>query len=104
MSPFWASLFDHLKECGRNATLFIITLGCLFILLIAVAIVCANNLQQYLVQALPAVALLLLGWTCAVFRRGRCQRAEPHHRNPLSEDELRAARSKLTKNRSLNRR
>jgi len=100
MSPFWASLFDHLKDCGRNATIFIITLGCLFVLIVVVAIICANNLQQYLVRALPVLALLPLAWTWSAFRLARRRRHESNSRHPLSQDELRVARSKLTKVRS----
>jgi len=97
MSPFWASLFDQLKDCGRNATLFIITLACLFVLLMVVAMICVNGLQQYLIYALPLVILFLLRWSWNAVRRARRSRNDPSVNRPLSDHELRVARSKLTK-------
>src|SRR5436190_13248737 len=71
MSPFWASFFDQLRGCGRNATLFILTLGCLFILLVVVAIIYANDFQRYLIAALPAAGLFVMVWIWNTLRRAR---------------------------------
>src|SRR5882724_11458035 len=97
MSPFWAGLFDQLKDCGRNATLFVITLGGLFVLLVVLAFICAKGLQEYLFYALPLAGMFLLRWTWNAVRRARRGRNDPGLNRPLSDDELRVARSKLTK-------
>jgi len=97
MSPFWSSLFVHLRDCGRNASLFMFALaGCLGVLLLAL-FVCQSELRRFIIPALPWLAVLLLAWVCLAIRRARLRRLEKLHRSPLSEDELRVARSKLRK-------
>jgi hypothetical protein len=97
MGPFWSSLFEHLKDCGRNATLFILTLGGLLVLLCLVAIICSTELHKYLLPGLPAIGVLALAWVGVVIRRARARRRQRLERSPLSRDELRVARSKLMK-------
>jgi hypothetical protein len=100
MSPFWASLFDYLRYCGRNATLFIVTLigiGGLFILTVIIQV---NGLQEYLIYVWPPLVIAGLIWLCMAIRRARARRRERLHRQPLSPDELRAALSKLRGNKN----
>ena len=99
MGPFWSSLFDHLKHCGRNATLFILTLAGLLVLTALAAVICDTHLHKYLLPVLPGVILLAAAWVGVAIRRARARRRERLHRSPLSRDELRVARSKLMKDR-----
>jgi hypothetical protein len=98
MGPFWTSLFEHLKGCGRNATLFIATLGGLLVLLCLIAIICSTELYKALLPGLPVVGLLAAAWMIVAIRRARARRRDRLERSPLSRDELRVARSKLVKN------
>src|SRR5262245_49835015 len=101
MSHFWASFFEELKGCGRNATLFILTLAALFILLVVIAILQANNLLQYWPYALSGFGLVLAVWICLAFRRAWLAGRQRAPRGPLSEDERRVARAKLRRERPL---
>jgi hypothetical protein len=95
MSPFWGSLFGHLRDCGRNASLFMFALaGCLGVLAVCAG-VCQSELSRFILPALPWLGLLGLGWVCLAIRRARVRRHERLPRAPLSDDELRVARSKL---------
>ena len=97
MNPFWASFFDHLKGCGRNAAIFLITLGVLFGLVISAGILGGNdshNANDFIAALLGGCVLILLAVVGVAFRRawqeyrgGRC--------GTLSSDELCRARSKL---------
>jgi hypothetical protein len=60
MDPFWASLFEHLKHCGRSATLFILALAGLWFFLAVV--IYAANLHEYLLPVLPGIVLLAAAW------------------------------------------
>ena len=100
MGPFWNSLFEHLKHCGRSATLFLLTLAGLFILLLLVSIIYAAQLHKYLLPALPVIVVLAVVWVGGVIRRARARHRERLHYSPLSRDELRVARSKLVKDRN----
>jgi hypothetical protein len=97
MSPFWTSLFDHLKDCGRNATLFLITLAGLFGLLLLCTFLDETRLQQFFIPALAVVLVFAFLWLCQAVRRLRQQHWGNLHRGPLSDDEWRVARSKLIK-------
>lgn len=101
MSPFWISLFDNLKDCGRNATLFIVTLGAIIFGLVVVLVMCMNDLHQYITPALPVASGLVMVWACVAFRRARARRRERLRYSRLSDDELRVARLKLIKSRSV---
>jgi len=97
MTPFWNSLFDHLKGCGRNATLFMFALAAFFGLLILAAVVFTTEIRQYLLPALGIPGILALIWLSREIRRARVRRRERLQRGPLSDDELRVAREKLQK-------
>jgi hypothetical protein len=103
MSPFWASLFQYLRHCGRDATLFIVALIGIGGLCVLAAIIQANGLQEYLIYVWPPVVIAVLIWACVAIRRMRARRRERLHRQPLSADELRAALSKLRGNKNLHR-
>jgi hypothetical protein len=97
MSPFWSSLFSQLRDCGRNATLFVFALaGCLGVLVLAI-IVCQSELLRFILPVLPGLGLLAVAWVCVAIRRACVRRRERLLRSPLSDDELRVARLKLRK-------
>jgi hypothetical protein len=97
MSPFWSSLFEHLKGCGRNATLFMFALAGFLVFLLLAAAVLEKGLHRYVAPALPwiCLAVAILAW--ARMRRERARRRQRLPHSPLSRDELRVARSKLVK-------
>ena len=97
MGPFWSSLFEHLKHCGRGGTVFMLTLAGLVILAALAVIICATQLYDYLLPVMPAIAVLAVAWAGVAIRRARARRRQRVERSPLSRDELRVARSKLVK-------
>ena len=97
MGPFWSSLFEHLKHCGRGGTVFMLTLAGLVVLAALAAIICATQLYKYLLAVLPVIAVLAVAWAGVAIRRARARRRDRLQRSPLSRDELRVARSKLVK-------
>jgi hypothetical protein len=100
MGPFWSSLFGHLKDCGRNATLFICIFAGLLGAILLFAVLLQSSLHDYVIKALPwASALLFLWGGVAVFRACMRRRDRPQ-RPPLSEDEIIKARSKLIRPRN----
>jgi len=100
MSPFWGSLGEHLKDCGRNATLFLLSLAGIFGLLIVIACILQTGLRDSLVYALPVAGFFLLLWLVVAIRRTFSRRHERSKYSQLSSDELSKARSKLVKNRN----
>jgi O-antigen/teichoic acid export membrane protein len=100
MSPFWGSLGEHLKDCGRNATLFLLSLAGIFGLLIFVAWILQTSLRDSLAYALPLAGFFLLLWLVVAIRRTFFRRHERSKYSRLSSDELAKARSKLVKNRN----
>ncbi len=95
MTPFWGSLFAHLKDCGRNATLFMFALAGFFGLLLLAATAFNTELREYLLPGLAILGGLVLVWLIRGIRRARLRRRERLRGEPLSDDELRKARSKL---------
>jgi hypothetical protein len=61
------------------------------------AIVCQSEFRRFILPALPWLSLLPVAWVCLAIRRARVRRRERLPRSPLSDDELRVARSKLQK-------
>ena len=97
MSPFWTSLFTHLRDCGRNATLFMFALaGCLGVLALC-ALACQSEFRRFVLPALPWLCIFPVAWICLVIRRARLRRRDRLQRAALSDDELHKARSKLLK-------
>ena len=97
MSPFWSSFFTHLKDCGRDTTLFVITFAGLFLLIILATIFCGENLPKYALRALPGIVVFFLAWAGVALSRARARRRQRLERGPLSFDELRKARSRLVR-------
>ena len=100
MGPFWTSFFEHLKDCGRDATLFMMALAGFIGVLVIVVILEATRLREYFVQAALILFLLVLVRLGLFVRRFRARRRERLHFPPLSRDERRVARSKLVKDRN----
>jgi len=100
MNYFWGSLGEHLKDCGRNATLFLLSLAGIFGLLICIACVLQTSLRDSLVYALPLAGFFLLLWLAVAIRRTFFRRDKRSKYSRLSSDELAKARSKLVKNRN----
>jgi cation transport ATPase len=100
MNHFWGNVFDCVKE-RRLAALFFGTLlamgGLLIVGAILYQIVCAHDLQEYLVYFLPGAVLVLLVWTGRGIARTRARRQARYNTSPLSRDERDKARSKLAK-------
>lgn len=94
MNPFWAGLFENLQGRGRNAALFLVALPALLI----VTLIAVKIPEDYLLPALPWIALVAAVWTTRVFLRARARSRERLGRSVLSLDEMRKARSKLVKN------
>ena len=103
MSPFWAGLFDQLKDCGRHATIFLVGLaGCFGALIVGAIfskVVNDQGFHPYLPTALAAIGLAVVVWSFKTVRRAFTRDRERLRHPPLSCDELRVARSKLLKNR-----
>ena len=97
MNHFWASLFEHLKGCGQNATLFLLALAGVFAMVTLTALALEPQVRRHLVAALPWLGLLLFVWICWIVRRMRARRRERLRHSPLSEDELSKARRKLAR-------
>jgi hypothetical protein len=98
MSHFWTSFFAHLKDCGRNATLFMIALAGGFGLMLLIAALYENHLENYLIGVLGILASFALTSGIAGIARARARRRDRLGGSPLSVDEMRKARAKLTKN------
>ena len=99
MNHFWASLFEHLKGCGQNATLFLVALAGVFGLVVVAAVIVESELRQYVIPALPWLGIFPAAWICHAIRRARARRRARLLQSPLSEDELSKARSKLQRRR-----
>jgi len=97
MGHFWASFFDHLRNCGRNATLFMITLGLLLVLIILGVLAYVTHALPYVLGALVGAMLIAMA---VAFRRMRARRRMRGEYPPLSALELRNARARLRKARS----
>ncbi len=97
MSPFWTSLFTHLRGCGRNATLFMFALAGCFGVLTLCALACQDEVRRYILPALPWLGLVPILWICFAVRRARARQRQRLLRGPLSDDELHKARAKLVR-------
>lgn len=100
MGPFWTSFFEHLKDCGRDATVFMMALAGFIAVLVIVALLESTRLREYFGQAALVLFLLTLVRLVFLVRRFRARRREYPRFPPLSRDERRVARSKLVKDRN----
>lgn len=100
MNYFWGNVFDFVKD-RRFVPVFFITLGVLFGVPLAAAILIGTtNISDYF-QYWPVMAGVFSIWFVILLWRGiRRSRAEQRNRyqiSPLSRDEMTKARSKLVK-------
>lgn len=100
MDPFWYNFFEHLRQCGRNATLFLVTLPVICVLLSLGVALYVTGWYHYLWPALPFLAVFGFYRLAIAIRRARARRGLRSQFSPLSEIELRRARAKLQKKRS----
>ena len=97
MSPFWYSFCQQLKHGGKNGNLFIVILLGFGVTLALSALIMEPVSRPYALTVVGGCALL---WICGVVRRFLAQRRHTLHDQPLSEDELTKARTKLKLSRS----
>jgi len=97
MNFFWGSLGEHLKDCGRDATLFLVSLAGLFVFLAIMAWALQTSLGESLAYALPVTGFFLLVSIIVGIRRAILRSRERSKFPRLSSDELAKARSKLRK-------
>jgi hypothetical protein len=99
MSSFWGSLFEHLRDCGRNATLFLIALAGIGLVLLAGLILSEFDVLERVTEVWPLLAAIAAAWIFLTIRRALRRHRERIRFPPLSCDELRVARSKLMRDR-----
>lgn len=98
MDFFWGNVFEHFKD-RRYAAIFFGSLLALFGTLIVGSIlyrvICAYEMQSYLVYSLPGLGLMLAAWLARKILAARARARNRYKSSPLSRDELGKARSKL---------
>ena len=99
MNPLWSQLYDEAKD-KRYGRLFLVSLVGFFGVLLAVRVFGAalGSADWFLV--LLGLGVLAVSLVTLAARRTRVADGEILPRAPLSRDELRAARSKLLKDRN----
>jgi hypothetical protein len=101
MNSIWSNLYDKFKDRRYGALFFISLMSVLGLLLLAVMvgqIIGPANVQEYVLQALPGVGIIIVALIWRAVRRSRAQRGKRFRREELSRDEVCKARSKLMKN------
>ena len=95
----WKAFAEQFKECGRNGTLFIISVaGAAPLLLFTSAL--AEALGKWALPIFGGAWLLVLGGGLVSFVHTWRHPDRLGKLPPLSQNDLRVARSKLTKHRS----
>ena len=97
MNSFWQGFSEQFKDCGRDATLFLMTLAGMFGLLVLTAIVMQTDLRNAIGYGLAVAACVFVIRLVVVFRRAIIAGRQRTKRMQLSSDELLKARSKLLK-------
>jgi|GEM_PF-3359692 hypothetical protein len=96
MSPFWNGFFEQLKDCGRNATVFLVAIFVLFGIALAGVVARKEEIPisiEPVILAFAAAGAILL---ISLLRRGNDDGTAGRGRFPkLSDDELRVARERL---------
>lgn len=82
----WRGFCEHLRECGRNGALFAYVLGTILV---------AVPLGVYGVLVLVGLLVLGAGWVSGEVASQRNRFERLGKMPPLSENDLRVARSKL---------
>ena len=91
MSPFWSSLWQELKHYGRSSTLFMLLLPAL----VAIGVLADRIPERFWGESLPYCGAGILLLIAVTIYRARRRRHDRSAHPPLSEDEWRAARTKL---------
>jgi hypothetical protein len=86
----WRGFCEHLKECGRNGTLFALVLGLIFVM---------APLGAYGVLALLGLLSVGAAWVVMEVAAQRNKFERLGKLPPLTENDVRVARSKLTAHR-----
>jgi len=101
MKSFWEESYDSVKD-RRYGMLFFATLlvffGTIILGAAIYALMSANDLQQFIVPALPGIGIFLIALSWWGIRRMRKRRQETLKYAALSRNELANARSKLKNN------
>ena len=100
MNSIWSNLYDKFKDRRYGALFFVSLMSVFGLLLLAVIleqIIGPANVQEYFLQALPGIGILVVALIWRMVRRSRSQRAIKFRREELSRDEVCKARSKLVK-------
>jgi fumarate reductase subunit D len=100
MSPFWGSFFENVRGRGRSATLFLVVLAILFLALLVGMIPSSQDLLQFADAVIAMVVVFLVVWFCLAANKARARNRDGSFQHPLSRDELKVARSKLTRRKS----
>ena len=87
----WRGFCEHLRDCGRNGTLFVYVLGVILV---------AAPLGVYGVLVLLGLLLVGAGWVAGEVAAQRNRFERLGKMPPLSDNDLRAARSKLMSHRA----
>ena len=101
MNSIWSNLYDKFKDRRYGALFFVSLMSVFGLLLLAVIleqIIGPANVQEYFLQALPGIGILVVALIWRTVRRSRSQRVIKFRREELSRDEVCKARSKLMKN------
>jgi hypothetical protein len=106
MAPFWTQFFEQIGRSARGASFnepkpFIISLLALAAVGLLAAAVSIDALRRYVAQSLLFLGAALLLWFLFALYRARQRRRASARFGPLSRDELRVARSKLVKDRTV---
>lgn len=95
MNAFWGGLGEHLRECGRDATLFLLSLAGLSGLMILLAWVMETSLHDALAYVVPVGFFFFAVWWVVAIRQAIVRGRQRMNFPRLSHDEMIKARSKL---------
>jgi hypothetical protein len=91
MNLIWNSFKDR-RYAALFFVIFLVSIGIFFGLLAFFQI---PNFQEYVLQSLPGIGILIVALVWRSIRRARARRGEKFRRQEMSRDEIRKARSKL---------
>jgi hypothetical protein len=90
---FWGNIFDYFRERRMAGMFFVILLG-LGGLLIAGVVIC-HLLGDNVIYLLPPGVFIFLFWTSRALLRARARWQARYQSTPLSDDDLKKARTRL---------
>lgn len=91
MNLIWNSFKDR-RYAALFFVVFLVSIGTFFGLLAFFQI---PDLQEYVLQSLPGIGILIIALVWRSIRMARARRGEKFRRQEMSRDEIRKARSKL---------